>query len=433
MIKKLLLPLLIMLVLGAKAEVKPKYMWFDCEANYKRLSYPDSIAYYLNKVKKTGFTDVVVDIKSIMGEVLYKSDYAPYMGEWKGITRAGNYDMLGIFIKEARKIGLRVHASMNVFSGGHNFHQRGIIYKEHPEWQSQVYWIDRIMPISEMTWNYNGMLNPANPEVRKYELDIIKEVVKKYKDLDGIVLDRVRYDGITSDFSELSKKAFEKYARVKVEKFPEDLIYWTKENGKDVWKPGKHFKKWVEWRSWVITSFMEEVRKEVKKINSHLLLGDYTGAWYPVYYELGVNWASRKYDPSRHYDWATPSYKKNGYAHLLDVYMTGLYYNEVTIEEVKQLNEANMKNRTEAAMGEGRDYWYSVEGGTQLAKEIVCGDVPVTGSIYVDQYNGNREQFKRAVKMALQKGDGLMLFDIVHIINRDWWDTLEEAIQESTK
>lgn len=52
MIKKLLLPLLIMLVLGAKAEVKPKYMWFDCEANYKRLSYPDSIAYYLNKVKK---------------------------------------------------------------------------------------------------------------------------------------------------------------------------------------------------------------------------------------------------------------------------------------------------------------------------------------------------------------------------------------------
>lgn len=89
MIKKLLLPLLIMLVLGAKAEVKPKYMWFDCEANYKRLSYPDSIAYYLNKVKKTGFTDVVVDIKSIMGEVLYKSDYAPYMGEWKGITRAG--------------------------------------------------------------------------------------------------------------------------------------------------------------------------------------------------------------------------------------------------------------------------------------------------------------------------------------------------------
>ena len=60
MIKKLLLPLLIMLVLGAKAEVKPKYMWFDCEANYKRLSYPDSIAYYLNKVKKTGFTQANV-------------------------------------------------------------------------------------------------------------------------------------------------------------------------------------------------------------------------------------------------------------------------------------------------------------------------------------------------------------------------------------
>lgn len=431
--KRILVLLCALVAFSAKAEVKPKYMWFDCQANYKRLSNSDSIVFYLKKVKDIGFTDVVVDIKSIMGEVLYKSAYAPYMNEWQGVKRSEDYDMLGIFIKEGRKVGLKVHASMNVFCGGHNFHKRGIIYGEHPEWQSQVYWIDRIMPISEMTWNYNGMLNPADPEVRKYELDIIKEVVKKYKDLDGIVLDRVRYDGITSDFSELSKKQFEEYAGLKVEKFPEDLIYWTKENGKDVWKPGKHFKKWIEWRSGIITSFMEDVRKEVKKINSRLSLGDYTGAWYPVYYELGVNWASRKYDPSKHYDWAAPSYRNTGYAHLLDVYMTGLYYNEVTIEEVKQLNAANMKNRTEAAMGEGRDYWYSVEGGSQLAREIVCGDVPVTGSIYVDQYAGNREQFRRAVEMALQESDGLMLFDIVHIINRGWWDTLEKALQNSTK
>lgn len=431
--KRILVLLCALVAFSAKAEVKPKYMWFDCQANYRRLSNSDSIVFYLKKVKDIGFTDVVVDIKSIMGEVLYKSAYAPYMNEWQGVKRSEDYDMLGIFIKEGRKVGLKVHASMNVFCGGHNFHKRGIIYGEHPEWQSQVYWIDRIMPISEMTWNYNGMLNPADPEVRKYELDIIKEVVKKYKDLDGIVLDRVRYDGITSDFSELSKKQFEEYAGLKVEKFPEDLIYWTKENGKDVWKPGKHFKKWIEWRSGIITSFMEDVRKEVKKINSRLSLGDYTGAWYPVYYELGVNWASRKYDPSKHYDWAAPSYRNTGYAHLLDVYMTGLYYNEVTIEEVKQLNAANMKNRTEAAMGEGRDYWYSVEGGSQLAREIVCGDVPVTGSIYVDQYAGNREQFRRAVEMALQESDGLMLFDIVHIINRGWWDTLEKALQNSTK
>lgn len=425
--------LCVLVSMAGKAEVKPKYMWFDCEANYKRLSYPDSIAFYLKKVRDIGFTDVVVDIKSIMGEVLYKSAYAPYMGEWKGDKRPMDYDMLGIFIQEAHKIGLKVHASMNIFSGGHNFHKRGIIYDEHPEWQSQVYWIDRIMPIREMTWNYNGMLNPAHPEVRKYETNIVKEAVRKYKDLDGLVFDRVRYDGITSDFSELSKREFEKYAGIRIERFPEDLIYWTKEDGKDVWKPGKHFKEWVEWRSQVITSFLENLRKEVKKINRHISFGDYTGSWYPVYYELGVNWASRKYDPSRDYEWATAAYKHTGYAHLLDVYMTGLYYNEVSIAEVEKLNAEAVKNRTEAAMGEGRDYWYSVEGGSRLAKKIVCGDVPVVGSIYVDQYAGDRDQFRRAVEMALQESDGLMIFDIVHIIYRNWWDTLEEAIQNSEK
>ena len=66
---------------------KPLYMWFDCEANYATLSHPDSIRYYVSKIHDMGFTDVVVDVKSIMGETLYKSDIAPYMGEWEGVTR----------------------------------------------------------------------------------------------------------------------------------------------------------------------------------------------------------------------------------------------------------------------------------------------------------------------------------------------------------
>lgn len=32
--------------------------------------------------------------------------------------------------------------------------------------------------------------------------------------------------------------------------------------------------------------------------------------------------------------------------------------------------------------------------------------------------------------MNLKKSDGFMLFDIVHIILRDWWQPLKEAIAE---
>ena len=32
--------------------------------------------------------------------------------------------------------------------------------------------------------------------------------------------------------------------------------------------------------------------------------------------------------------------------------------------------------------------------------------------------------------MNLKESDGLMIFDIVHIINRNWWDALKEAVAE---
>ena len=408
---------------------KRMYMWFDCEANYKTLSVPDSISYYIEKCAKAGFTDVVVDVKSIMGETLFKSKYAPYMSEWKGVKRSENYDLLAEFIKRAKKYNIKVHASLNVFCGGHNFHNRGIIYGDKSHWQSQNYWIDSIRPISSMKWNYNGMLNPALKEVQDYQMNIINEVVRNYPKLDGIVLDRGRYDGITSDFSKESKEIFQKFANLTVEDFPNDIIYWEKdERGNDIWKRGKHFNKWIEWRASVIYNFFKRCRSEIKEINPDLEFSDYTGAWYPVYYEVGVNWASNKYDPSKEYDWATPEYKNYGYAELLDTYMSGLYFYEVTIDEVNKMNEEMMKNRTEAAMGKGRDYWYSVEGSAKLAKKITMNAAPLFGGLYVEQYKGNKEQFQKAVKMAIKETDGLMVFDIVHIINRNWWDVLEEAV-----
>lgn len=38
------------------------------------------------------------------------------------------------------------------------------------------------------------------------------------------MLDRVRYDGISADFSFLSRKKFEEYIGQKVEKHPEDIF-----------------------------------------------------------------------------------------------------------------------------------------------------------------------------------------------------------------
>ena len=412
---------------------KPLYMWFDCEANYARLSNPDSIRYYAEKLRDLGFTDLVVDVKSIMGETLYKSDIAPYMGEWKGVTRPETYDMLAHFIRIGHELGLRVHGSLNVFAGGHNFFDRGIIYGEHADWQSQVYTEGRIVPISSIKSNYNGMLNPANPEVQAYELAILREFATKYPDVDGIIFDRVRYDNITSDFSTLSKELFEACIGQKVEHFPEEILRWEQDaEGKWSWAEGPLFRRWIEWRASVIKGFVVEARKQLKEINPRLLIGDYTGAWYPTYYYVGVNWASERFDPAQYFDWATPDYRKTGYAEQLDIYMTGLYYTLVTKAEVDAANSA-VGQRTEAGMTDDQSYWYCIEGGAEWARRLTAGVVPVTGSIYVDQYGNDAGRFTRAVAEALRDTDGLMIFDIVHIIQRDWWPELAEGIARGNR
>ena len=48
--------------------------------------------------------------------------------------------------------------------------------------------------------------------------------------------------------------------------------------------------------------------------------------------------------------------------------------------------------------------------------------------MYVEDYKRDTTQFKRAVEMNLRESDGLMVFDIVHIIQRNWWGPLKRAI-----
>lgn len=428
--KKAFLTIFLIMIQTIFPSEKIKMLWFDATANFVSFSYEDSIKYYLDKAAQLGFTDVVIDIKPITGEVLYKSKIAPRMDEWNSFARPRALDYLNFFINESHKRKLKIHASLNVFVGGHNFFNRGIVYDNHENWQSINYTDSGFVPITKLKHKYSAMLNPANHDVQDYQLSIILEVVQSFPKLDGIILDRVRYDCIEADFSLESRKQFENYIGQKIENFPDDIYKWDKdENKKTIRTEGKFFKKWIEWRASIIFGFFDRARNEVKKINPKITFGDYAGAWYPVYFEVGVNWASKHYDPSNFYSWATENYKNFGYAEILDLFTTGNYFFEVTKEEVLNLNQ-EIKKRTEAAMGQEKEYWYSVEGSAEITDEVVMDAVPVVGGLYVEQYKDHPQQFEKAIKMCMDKTKGVMIFDIVHIINYKWWDVLEKALRE---
>ena len=422
---KLLFLLVILTGFTANAQ-KRVMLWFDAHANFQRLSSTDSIRYYLERSKKVGVTDIVVDVKPITGFVLWKSRYAPYLGEWNGHKMPADLNFLQTFIDESHRLGLTVHASLNVFSGGHNHFNKGIIYDQHPEWQSINYLDTGLTKISAIKSKYSGMLNPASPEVQQYQLNLLKELIRLHPKLDGVILDRVRYDGFEADFSPVSQKLFEKYIGKKITNFPQDVYSYSKKDGKSVKTPGPLYKQWIEWRASVIYQFFVKARATAKKANPAISFGDYTGAWYPTYYEVGVNWASNKFDVAREYNWATSKYQQYGYAELLDLYTTGCYYYEVTKEEVTRSNTIKAA-RTEAGMSTQRSTVYSVEGSAERAMELTKGAAPLLGGLYVEQYENNKDQFIKAMQMCLDKTNGVMIFDLVHICQKNWWDAIEQV------
>lgn len=188
---------------------KPALMWFDAEANFERFSNPDSIDYYLAKIKSL----VSPMLSSMCVPSLVKC--CSIRSLLPKCVRQGyerkDFDYLGHFIKKAHELGIQVHASLNVFVAGHNYFDRGLVYSTHLEWASIVYTPEGITSITNEKKKYSAMVNPVNEEFQTHILNVLKDLVKRYPDLDGLMLDRVRYDGITADFSALSRQKFEAY------------------------------------------------------------------------------------------------------------------------------------------------------------------------------------------------------------------------------
>lgn len=387
--------------------LKPKILWIDASANFKYLANSKkNIANYLWKAKNAGFTDIVVDVRPTCGDVLFKSNIVAEIKKMGNITRTETWDYLGAFIEEAHKQSLKIHANLNTMVGG-NLRDGGVVYRDAAKaaWLTHMYYPSGIISIKADNASHAKFFNPVNPEVQNYVLSIFKELAQNYPSLDGIILDRARFNSIESDFSELTKKEFEKYIGQTINNFPSDIFTWS--NNKIV--PGKRYKKWLEFRVKNIYDFFEKVYNTIKSVNKNIKFGAYTGSWYSSYYNEGVNWASRKYDSSKYYNWATPEYKNFGYAALLDIYMTGAYGKKLY----------------------GTSNEWSVEGAILNAQKVIMGDVSVCGSLYGLNFENKPQDAEEAVYICLTRADGLMFFDMIYLIMYDQWDAVKKGIDKA--
>jgi hypothetical protein len=238
-------------------------------------------------------------------------------------------------------------------------------------------------------------VNPLHPEARAYALNIIEEICSNYA-IDGLVLDRMRYPNFYGDFSDITRNVFENYIGHKVENWPEDIYERGAIPGEI--KQGPLYKQWIKFRAQVMRDFLAEARNVVKTAKPNAFLGIYVGSWYPLYYDVGVNWGSPGHKAGL--DWWPEGYEDTGYADLVDYMCTGCYYCHPTRKE---------------AVAAGDEEWKSVEAAADESINAVKDSTFVYGSLYLRQYQGRPWKFLEAMNKCIEATQGCMLFDLVYV------------------
>ena len=413
----------------APAEGKERLVWIDAAANFKDYANSqENINKDMAKIKETGFTGVIVDVRPTNTGLLFKSDLeAPltkvdaWVNGYNWVERTATFDYLQAFIDAGKKEGLAVYAAINTMVGGcdcGSLGKVGFLYEDaaKKEWASMVNTDTGIKSCLEHSKTGAKFVNPANDDAVNYIIGILEDLAAY--DITGIILDRCRYDdhSLQSDFSDVSRAKFEEFIGEKVANWPNDVFAPGASSLSTPATPMQ--KKWLAFRAKMIHDFMEKASAKVHAVRSDIRFGAYVGAWYSSYYESGVNWASPKYNTAAKYNWATDDYKNYGYADHCDIMIIGAYAG------------------TNNVYGSGE---WSMQGFCKLAQPLFAGDVNFIGGPDVGNStgfgNGGQNDLMPDIVDACYNAStgGMFFFDLCHIKMYDYWSGIKKGFEALDK
>jgi uncharacterized lipoprotein YddW (UPF0748 family) len=413
-------------------ELKPRFIWVDAAANFPRFANSkENIREDLQKAKDAGFTDVVVDVRPSMGDVLFNTSLTEQVKKldvWEGSSytyceRTATWDYLQAFIDIGHELGLKVDAAFNTFTGGclypYGLGQQGAVFRDADKrsWvtvlnleQGYTNELDLTSTDPQDDLFYGTkFLNPCDDEVQTYLLGMLRDLAQY--DLDGIFLDRCRFDDLRADFSEITQRKFKEYLGVSELDFATDVMPAGAQSLPTV-QP-RYLKDWLAFRAKTIYDFVAKAVATIHGVNRNIRVGTYVGAWYSTYYDVGVNWASRKYNTAAHYpEWANADYSKYGYAGLLDYMLLGCYASASSV------------------YGSGE---WTMQGFCTQGRELLAGDVKFAGGPDVGNATGftegnAAEAVTQSVDACINAADGYFVFDMVHVREYNYWDALKKGI-----
>lgn len=174
-----------------------------------------------------------------------------------------DFDPLDYVINQAKAYHLGVQAWVVAFNAtptAEHLLADNYIYKNHRDWLT--YENDR--GIMKSTEAFGYFIDPGVPAAREHVKNVICDLASGYPDLDGIHLDYIRYPNTNFGYHPSSIFRYNLYK----EQYPETS--------------------WNDWRILQVSSFVQDLRSELQKINPRLIL---SAAVFPVLSEARNQYA----------------------------------------------------------------------------------------------------------------------------------------------
>jgi uncharacterized lipoprotein YddW (UPF0748 family) len=223
---------------------------------------PSDIARIMDNCRAGGFNTVLFQVRGA-GTVFYRSRIEPWADELGG--RDPGFDPLAVACREAHRRGMALHAWVNV-TPGYRGKQSPVnpdqLYHRHPDWFLR----DDRGRRQPLGWYQS--LNPCYPEVRRYLVAVMREIVEGYP-IDGLHMDYIRFVNEHSP-------AYPPGARVP--DYPRDrrtLAMFRRATGST---PDRAPRQWTQWRTAQVTQLVRDTRIMLRRVKSRVKLSAAVGA-----------------------------------------------------------------------------------------------------------------------------------------------------------
>lgn len=223
----------------------------------------EQIVSTLDKLKDNGFDNVFLETY-YHGKTIFPSKTMNKYGFTVQNELFEGFDPLKIWVEEGHKRGIKVHTWFQSFYVGNKNPDLDptSILSQHPQWGNKTKKNADAQGATMSVSEHNGyFLDPANPDVQEFLLELISEIITTYKP-DGVNLDYIRYpnsnphnDSCAWGFSEYARNEFQSiYGVDPVELTVSDAQWYD----------------WNAYRRQIITNFVKNAGQLGKQNNTYV-------------------------------------------------------------------------------------------------------------------------------------------------------------------